>query len=316
MKIYILYENHDWLAPLVKELQKADLPYEEWFLHQGQIDLQSKPPEGIFLNRISPSSHTRDHLDSIYFNRQLLYWLEAHGKRVINGSHTFALETSKVLQYVALEKAGLQTPKTIAVCGGVSQLKEAARKMALPFITKHNCGGKGIGVQLFNTYEAFDAAADSLMSDPPIDHIMLLQAYIKSPQKMITRVEIVNEEFLYAITSDTSHGFELCPAESCAIGSAFCPTTETATQNTNRQSLFKLRHDFNDPIIHQYIKFMQANRIDIAGIEFIEDKHGNKITYDINCTTNYSPGVEEQHGLNGMRAVVKFLERELWFFRI
>ncbi|MFQ5795802.1 MAG: hypothetical protein ACE5JP_12220 [Candidatus Bipolaricaulia bacterium] len=56
---------------------------------------------------------------------------------------------------------------------------------------------------------------------------------------------------------------------------------------------------------------MRANEIDIAGIEFIEDKQGNKITYDMNANTNYSPGVEERHGLNGMATVVRFLAREL-----
>lgn len=49
----------------------------------------------------------------------------------------------------------------------------------------------------------------------------------------------------------------------------------------------------------------------VAGIEFIEDRAGSKLTYDVNGTTNYSPVVEDQHGLNGMAAIVPLLEREL-----
>ncbi len=310
-KIYILYENPDWLPPLVRELQRASVPYEEWFLHHGCIDLQATPPPGIFLNRISPSSHTRGHAESIFFMREVIAWLEAHGRRVVNGSSAYRLEVSKVRQYTALERAGLRTPQTLAVCGGADELKKAARHMACPFLTKHNCGGKGLGVKIFQTHAAFDAAAETLASEPSIDHVMLLQEYVASPHQRITRVEIVDGKFLYAINSDTSHGFELCPAESCEIGSAFCPVGEPAPTATNRQSLFSLRADFADPIIEHYIRFMTDHQIDIAGFEFIEDAQGRKITYDINCTTNYSPGVETAHGLNGMAAIVHLLQREL-----
>lgn len=310
-KVYLLYENADWLPPLIRELQRAAVPYKEWFLHHGCIDLHSAPPPGIFVNRISPSSHTRGHAESIFFAREVVTWLEAHGRRVINGSRAFALEVSKVRQYTALERVGLATPKTLAVCGGADELKNAARQMALPFLTKHNCGGKGLGVKVFHSYEAFDQDAETLATDASIDHVILLQDYIASPQQRITRVEIVDGKFLYAINSDTSHGFELCPAESCEIGSAFCPVGESAPSATNRQSLFTLRENFSDPIIEQYIAFMAEHAIDIAGFEFIEDANGCKITYDINCTTNYSPGVESAHNLNGMAAIVQLLQREL-----
>ncbi len=312
MKIYILYENPEWLPPLVRELKRAGLPFEEWFVQQGDFELDEEPPEGIFLNRMSPSSHTRGHIESVDFTRELLVWLESHGRRVINGSRAFALETSKIRQYAALRKAGLRTPHTIAVSGGPAALKKAARKMPLPFLTKHNRGGKGLGVQLFRSLEAFDQFVDSSEFVPSPDHITLLQEYIEPKEPFITRVEIVDGEFLYAIKSDTSRGFHLCPAERCETGDAFCPTTGGQTHgDLDRQSLFSLREGFADPIINQYIAFMRENAIDLAGIEFIEDRHGNKITYDVNGTTNYSPGVEERHGLNGWARVVHFLAREL-----
>ncbi|OGF54938.1 MAG: alpha-L-glutamate ligase [Candidatus Fraserbacteria bacterium RBG_16_55_9] len=311
MKIYILYENPDWLPPLRRELDRAGLPYEESFVHTGHFDLGEEPPEGVFLNRISPSSHTRKHIESVDFTRELLVWLESHGRRVINGSAAFALEMSKVRQYEALRKAGLRTPWTIAAAGGSEVLKEAARQMSLPFITKHNRGGKGLGVQLFRSLNGFDQYVDSPEFEPPPDHITLLQEYIEPRERFITRVEIVNEEFLYAIQSDTSSGFQLCPAERCEPGDAFCPTTDaSANGNSDRQNLFSLREGFDDPIIAQYIAFMSETGIDLAGIEFIEDHHGNKITYDVNGTTNYSPGVEERHGLNGWARVAEFLKRE------
>lgn len=310
MKIYILYENPDWLPPLVRALERESLPYETWFVQTGHFDLDATPPEGVFFNRMSPSSHTRGHIESVEFMRELLVWLESYGRRVINGSQAFALEISKIRQYAALKRCGIRTPHTLAVVGGPPQLKAAARQMPLPFITKHNRGGKGLGVQLLRSLEAFDAYVESLEFTPPIDHITLLQEYIESSEPYITRVEFVDGKFLYAIRSNTSKGFQLCPAERCETGDAFCPASETST-TPDRQNLFELRESFDDPILKQYSEFVRAYGFDLVGIEFIEDKDGAKVTYDVNGTTNYSPGVEERHGLNGWAAVTRMLAREL-----
>lgn len=101
--------------------------------------------------------------------------------------------------------------------------------MPLPFITKHNRGGKGLGVQLFKTLEAFDAYVDSEEFVPPPDHITLLQEYIEAPEPYITRVEFVAGEFLYAIRSNTTQGFQLCPAERCGTMTLSAPLVKLAT---------------------------------------------------------------------------------------
>ena len=59
--VHILHENEAWTAPLEVELARLGLPYELWFLDEGHLDLARPPPEGIFYNRMSASSHTRDH---------------------------------------------------------------------------------------------------------------------------------------------------------------------------------------------------------------------------------------------------------------
>ena len=43
MKIYVLHENDDWVVPLRAELEKRGLPYEEWFLNDGPIDITTAP---------------------------------------------------------------------------------------------------------------------------------------------------------------------------------------------------------------------------------------------------------------------------------
>jgi len=304
-QIHVLFENEDWMPPLREALAARGLDWEEHFVDGGILDLAAEPPPGVFVNRMSPSAHTRAHQGGVAYLTEALHALEAHGRRVINGSRAFALEVSKVRQDLALRAEGILTPRTVAVVGGPERLKAAARRMDLPFITKHNQGGKGLGVQLFRDLDTFDAYVDGPDFVDSPDGVTLLQQYVAPAEPFITRVEIVDGELLYAIRSSTEGGFELCPADACALDDQFCPIGETGT--------FSLRDDIraDDPLVRAYVRVMRAHGIDAAGIEFVEDAQGRRYTYDINGTTNYNSGVEAKHGLHGMGAIARLVEREL-----
>ncbi|MCP4806925.1 MAG: alpha-L-glutamate ligase [Proteobacteria bacterium] len=302
MTVHILFENAAWLAPLEKALSDRNIPYELHFLEGGTLDLSAEPPEGIYINRMSPSSHTRGHQGGVQHVRDLLVWLEAHGRRVINGSAAFELELSKVRQDLALRHFGIRTPRTIAVAG-TEGLKEAARRMELPFITKHNQGGKGLGVKLFRDLQAFDAYVDGpdFIEDP--GGVTLLQQYIKPANENITRVELVDGAFVYAMHSSTADGFELCPAVECSADDAFCPVGDSGK--------FKVADDFtaDDELVAKYAEVMAAYGIDVAGIEFVLGEDGLRYTYDINGTTNYNLDVEAESGVEGMAYIAALVER-------
>lgn len=303
--IHVLYENPDWMPPLRAALEARGLPFQEHFTEGGVLDTSSPPPPGVWINRMSPSSHTRGHQGGVVFAKELLGWLEAHDQPVINGTRAFSMEVSKVQQYAALRKHHLRIPRTVAVVGGPDALKKAARTMDLPFITKHNQGGKGLGVSLFRDLDTFDRFVDEGQLEPSPDGVMLLQQYIEAPEPFITRVEIVDGAFLYAIKSNTEQGFELCPADACQIGDLACPVGDTG--------LFALREDVDadDPLVQSLVAFCDAEGLGLAGIEFIEDKAGNRYVYDINGTSNYNGDVERAHGFSGMGAVAALAERLL-----
>jgi hypothetical protein len=61
MKIFVLHENPDWLPPLAQALDATGASWEEWVLTERAIDLSIPPPNGVFYNRMSASSHTRGH---------------------------------------------------------------------------------------------------------------------------------------------------------------------------------------------------------------------------------------------------------------
>src|SRR5215831_8690874 len=186
--VHVIHENAEWLAPLAATLDRQALPWRDWFLDRGAFDLSRPPPAGIFYNRMSASSHTRDHRYAAELTAAVLAWLERHGRRVVNGGRALDLEISKARQYAALEKTGIRTPDTVLVAGK-ELLVEAARQRFAggPFILKPNRGGKGLGVRVFQTPDALSDHLAGPDYDPPVDGLHLLQQYVRAPVPLITR---------------------------------------------------------------------------------------------------------------------------------
>ncbi|MYI74398.1 MAG: alpha-L-glutamate ligase [Acidobacteria bacterium] len=303
-RIYVIHENDAWVVPLRAAFDELGLPFAEWFLGAGRLDLTQPPPRGVFYNRMSASSHTRGHRYAPEHTAAVVAWLEGHGRRVVNSSRALQLEVSKVAQYAALEAHGIRTPRTVAALGR-DAVVEAGRAFDPPFITKHNRAGKGLGVRLFHDAEALERYVDSPEFESSPDGITLIQEYIEAPEPHITRVEFVGGRFLYAVRVDTSQGFELCPADACRVDDAYCPA------DGSPGGLFRIVDGFRHELVARYERFLAANGIHIAGVEFIVDRGGTAYTYDVNTNTNYNSEAEAAAGLHGMRAIAAYLGAEL-----
>lgn len=308
-RIFVIHENDAWVEPLRAAFEAEGRPFEEWFLDEGVIPFDSAPPEGVFYNRMSASSHTRGHRFAPELTHGTLNWLEAHGRRVVNGTRALYLEVSKLAQYAALNRVGIRTPRTVAAVGRDHVIAAARDFGPGPYILKPNRGGKGLGVQLFQTVDAIAGYLDSprAAEEAPIDGVWLVQEYIRSAEPFITRCEFVGGRFLYAVRVDTRDGFELCPADVCAIEDAACPAEAAPTNK------FTALPDFAHPILDRYARFLRDNQVEVAGIEFITDANGEVFTYDVNTNTNYNAQAEAAAGvaLPGMLAVARFLGEEL-----
>jgi hypothetical protein len=230
--VYVLHENPAWLPPFVEAFAAEGVPLIEWQLTGGVLDLHQAPPPGVFWSRFSASSHTRGHEIAKDLTRSVLSWLELCGARTVNGRSVLELEVSKVAQLVALQRAGIAVPRTVAVFGP-DELWETAQQFEAPFILKHNQGGKGLGVRRFDSHGALRTYLGSPDYDAPVDGIELLQEYVPPSDGFITRAEFIGGKFLYAVKVDTTRGgFQLCPADACEIESSpaqgptlleFCP---------------------------------------------------------------------------------------------
>ena len=320
--VYVLHDNPEWIPPLREAFDELGVPLVEWVLESGSVDLSSVPPEGVFWSRLSASSHTRERAHAKEYARAVLRWLESHGRRTVNGGSVVELEVSKVVQYSKLRAAGFEVPHTIAVFGR-DDLKARARELPLPFITKHNQGGKGLGVRKFATYDEFDLYVDSAEFEEASDGITLLQEFVESADQSITRAEFVGGEFVYAVLVDTSAGsFELCPADACQVdfsAQAVCavPGSETvedaqaAAEAGTAQFRERFDIDATDPLVVQLRAFLADNGIEVAGVEFIEKADGTRVVYDVNTNTNYNSDVEAITKRSARLALARFLGAEL-----
>jgi len=306
-QIFVIHENDEWLPPLRAAFAAQNLPFAEWHMAGGRFDLTREPPNGIFYNRMSASAHTRGHASAPEYTAGVLAWLEGHGRRVVNGGRALDLEISKLRQYAALAAAGVRVPWTAAALG-TDQALEIATGARYPLVIKPNRGGKGLGVTRCDDLAEVRALLEAPDFDLGPDGTILVQQYIAPARPFIIRNEYVDGELLYAVQVDTSHGFELCPADACDIDGRPLLVPDGPT--------FTVLPGFRDPVQQGHLRFLAANGVEVAGIEIVIDAEGTAWTYDVNTNTNYNGGAEQRAGLAGtggagMEAVAAFLGREL-----
>ncbi|MFC7376386.1 MULTISPECIES: RimK family alpha-L-glutamate ligase [unclassified Brachybacterium] len=297
--VHVLHDNPEWMPPFRRAFEAEGVPLVEWPLGQGTLDLDSEPPRGVFWSRLSASSHTRGAPLAKDAARSITSWAASRGRRVVGGRDVADLEVSKVIQHSVLRSAGFDVPRTVAVHGREGLL-EAAGSIEAPFITKHNQGGKGLGVRRFEDHASFAAYVEGEEFEEAADGITLLQELLVAAEPAITRAEFVGGEFVYAVRVDTSGGgFELCPAEACAVPE---PGVEP-------EPMFRIRPEVTaeDPLIRGYRDLLARHGIEIAGVEYMRTVDGRTVTYDINTNTNYNPEVENGLEVPAARHIARWL---------
>ena len=309
--IYVIHENSDWTAPLFAAFAERGLPYVDWDMSvAAPIALDAEAPIGVFYNRMSASSHTRGNRYAPEMTTGLLAWLEGQNRHVLNGRSAIQIELSKMVQYAALAKAGLQVPKTIAATDAQSVIAAFDAFDGQPIITKHNRAGKGLGVQLFRSRNALADYVNGPDFDPSVDGITLVQKYIAAPDQLIRRVEFIGRELVYAVQVDTSNGFELCPADVCALDASTCMA------DAEPRFAFDIEDGFATSPTGQFLvpkmqQVMADEGLDVAAFEFIQDADGTPYVYDINTNTNYNSDAENRAGLSAMGQLADYLGSEL-----
>lgn len=310
--IGIYHEHQDWFRPLFAELDRRGTRYERIDARRHSYDLggSDEAAFSVVLNRMSPSAYLRGAGHSILYTQNYLSHLEELGVRVINGTQAFRIETSKAQQLTLLRKLGLPYPAARVINHG-SEAPAAADGLRFPVVVKANIGGSGAGIVRFDTPEDLARASVEDRLDLGLDQTALVQEYIPARGGHITRVEVLEGRFLYAINVHTTGDtFNLCPADICqasdgaTLSRSACPA-DAPTNNLRVEA-------FTPPaeVMADVERITAAAGIEIGGVEYIvDDRDGQRYYYDINALSNFVADAVNVVGFDPFRRLVDYLEQ-------
>ncbi|HJU43629.1 MAG TPA: hypothetical protein VJ691_12465 [Vicinamibacterales bacterium] len=311
--IGIYHEHPDWFRPLFTELDRRGTRYEriDARAHRYDPTTDADTRYSLVFNRMSPSAYLRGSGHAILYTQNYLTHLEELGVRVINGSQAFRHETSKALQLSLLRSLNLPFPKA-RVINHPSQAPAAAEGLRFPVVVKANIGGSGAGIVRFDAPEDLQRAVDEGRVNLGLDQTALVQEFIPARGGHITRVEVLNGKYLYAINVYSSgESFNLCPADICQskdgveLSRAACPVD--APKNNLRVEGYRPPQQ----VIEDVELVMGAAGIELGGVEYIvDDRDGQRYFYDINALSNFVADATRVIGFDPFIRLADWLEDE------
>lgn len=313
--IAVLDEHPSWLEPLYRAFEERGIPYQKIDISASSYDPQSKEVLPFYINRLSPSASKRGHQAALTYTLNYILYLESLGARVVNGSHTVLLETSKVQQASLLRRLGIPHPRSI-VLNDVSQAEKYLGEFEFPVLIKPNCGGSGAGIQKFFTPSHLREAITTKTIHMPAEQLVLLQQFIQPKDDHIVRVETIGGKVIYAMKVFTTGTFNLCPSETCDLQREEPTTALTAHTVSSCPAVpadevrFELYENPPEEVIRAVEKIVAGAGLECGGIEYVVDKQGQWYVYDINALSILRASFKEEYGIDGWGQLADFFIEE------
>jgi glutathione synthase/RimK-type ligase-like ATP-grasp enzyme len=311
--IAVLHEHPDWFKPLFAELERRGIPYVRLDAARHVWDpAEREAPYALVVNRASPSAYLRGHQGALYHTLDWLRHLERLGVPVVNGADAYAVELSKAYQLRLLEELGLPYPKSFVINHPALAL-EAAAKLRYPVLVKANVGGSGAGIVKYETPDALVAAIEGGRVPNGVDGIALVQEAAPLRDGHITRVEVLDGEYLYAIAVYPETGsFDLCPADACLTTTGEELVGAACAVDAPKRGLRVEAAQPSPEVIAQVERIARRAGIDIGGIELlVDDRDGRHYFYDINALSNFVADAPRVVGFDPWVTFVDYLERRV-----
>lgn len=194
MELSILYDRLRWEEKILAEEAK------KIGVKVGLVDAKTHP-----LTLVGEDSFTNSTFGDVVLERCMshirgLYYAAVleREKVVINSYNVLSLTTNKLLTTLALDKAGVPTPKT-SVAFSLESALELADKMGYPLVIKPIIGSWGKMVACIRDRREAEALFETReMIHEPLQQIYYLQEYVQRPPRDI-RAIVVGDEIIASI---------------------------------------------------------------------------------------------------------------------
>ncbi|HSA90951.1 MAG TPA: hypothetical protein VLF42_13755 [Burkholderiales bacterium] len=278
--VAVLYEHPEWQKPLFRALERRGIRYAALDLKRAAFPDSDEPIAPLYFNQASPSAYVRGNTRAVPYALAYMRALQMRGIRVLNGADAFALELSKTAQAALLRKLGVPAPRTWTF-NDLDALRSRAHEIPFPVLLKPEQGGSGARIVLVESFAHLEALLKERPEHWLPDNLLLLQEYLDAdPARGIVRMEFLGGELLYAmrvVSSAEFYPYKEVPPRALAWGR----------------------------------RIVEAGKLDVAGIEYLETRDGRLAVYDINANSNLRPSVAQAFGFDPFERVVDFLAGEI-----
>jgi glutathione synthase/RimK-type ligase-like ATP-grasp enzyme len=308
--LIVLHEHPEWQKPLFAALERRGLSFLPFDVTHAAFSNVEPPLAPLYFNQASPSAYIRGNTRAVPLALAFMRSLDLKGVRVLNGAHVFALELSKSAQATLLHTLGIDCPRSITF-NDVGALRDRAREIQWPALLKPDQGGSGARIQVV---ESMSQIEEIFARDPSVwlpDNLFLLQEYLPhDPEQGIVRLEFLGGELLYAMRVKTHGRFNLCPSPVCnpEEGDGACEVPDSVAAPPVE---FHAYPDVPRDAVETAKRIVQAARLDVGGIEYLESDDGRRVFYDINANSNLRSSVAAAFGFDPFEKVVDFLAGHL-----
>lgn len=294
MRVALLYEHPAWSTDLIQRALERSIDMTPIDITTFEFDIGTRDDRfDLWINRVNAMPSEGRPASVVAATGHLLLALELGGHRVVNGSQTHRIGSSKAAQTALFGRLGMGTPASVGIFRADDALA-AARSIGFPVLTKPNIGGSGSGIMRHDSAIELEQAIESGDVDLGIDGTGLVQRVIESADGLIHRVEMLGSSFFYGTRQPLQAGtFNYCAADGCAVE----PGGATIQLFTPA-----------DAVVEQAAQVMAAASTDVGGVEYIIDAvTGEPSFFDFNPYSNFVSGYDELLGFSPIDRYLDFV---------
>jgi len=295
--IGLLSDNINYIQPLLRAMYASGVSSRVIpFPHQPFTEFDGRAYPDVIFNRVAVRT-AMGAPGIVTLVRDLLSALQLQGKRIINSSHCHHVGSSKALQSLIFERAGVMSPKTFVLHD--KAMLTTAREQMPGGMLKPNVGGLGAGVWAPES-PGQEVPPSILAAAFAADGMAVWQQRYIPRDKVIYRVELLGGEVLYRARVPVKPGsFDYCLGNAGSIPGPGTTFDDPVILDNLPET--KLRSD----LAH----ICRLAEMDVGSVEYlIPNGESAPCFFDINPVSTYHPRAAALLGFDPNKKLAAWLK--------